>query len=1044
MSQEPPWSIKGIKSGNRETAKEQAFRRGITIGEWINGLIETAGTGEISNNNHGQNYAMAAVPNDMRPYPGPKRFAEPNVFGENETSRLARAMEALNRKLDNAVGFTAPANSDLGFGDAQTFRDSIERAEKATERAISSIIERLENSDRNNNQNFNRISSTLQDVKQAQDTIHERVRRLEQDDPSNKSINALRALENQLQKLAHQIIANEERTDKIAKDIRDISIEKSSRLDPEEVEKILNGQINNYKTEVSRKIDEIGERISSVEEIATVSIEQTDKGITLLSDRVRDAELSTAKATENVKEALIDLSARISQIESNAPNSVKQAIDSRFSSISHKFDEIDAKFHALQEDLLARLNASENDTLTAIEKIGDQMVRTGKSFEDRIKTFEELNESAKDHSLSTRIELGRISHAIDSRLSALENRDSDVAKKSGDQITRLAEQITNRLEDVEAKTANFMAQLTKENRALIDSLNQTKSNLSSEIHSKFDEFNHKMDQKLDERFITFSKAGDSKINHSLDDIINRLESIEAKGVGFTGETMYPPKGFGSNDSFADLQPFTTNEIEFDNSKSEIGSEEEAFKSVFGENEHQTSPIFDDSADSVFDITGAESRDDNLLNQWSNTSQPEKATSYLDNARRAAIEAANSSLNAKKNAKPKKAKPEAAPKVEALEPVFDEQIGNVPKKRANKPMLSPLGMVAAGALVIATATTGAMYVSGNKKQPNQNELPNALKDSAPPAAPAPVANPNEQIPPEAMGAAPVIPGEAAHIPAPSNGNQAAATAATPAVNPVQNGEKRHLEGSSQAIATPPAQKVAPPAAPAPKPQANAEGFKKLIPVNPFKAPQIAKPVTPPPEPVRVASATPPPIAKPAPPVSAGASLYDQALAKQKLGDNNSAIALFTKAADTGEVKAINRLAKMYEKGDGVTKNMNEARKWTEKAAQLGSKQAQHNLGVYYAEGEGATQDFKKAAENFAKAAKKGVTDSQFNLGAMSEQGLGVEKSKSDAYYWYALAAKSGDADALKKTKEISTSLNPQEKSILDKKIETFKPEAGTPD
>ena len=113
-----------------------------------------------------------------------------------------------------------------------------------------------------------------------------------------------------------------------------------------------------------------------------------------------------------------------------------------------------------------------------------------------------------------------------------------------------------------------------------------------------------------------------------------------------------------------------------------------------------------------------------------------------------------------------------------------------------------------------------------------------------------------------------------------------------------------------------------------------------------------------------------------------------MAKQKAGDTSAYAKLLSQAADSGDTRAQNRLAKMYEKGDGVTKNMNEARKWTERAAQAGSRQAQHNLGVYYAEVDGAPQDFGKAAQNFNKAARRGLTDSQFNLGAMHEQGLSL--------------------------------------------------------
>jgi localization factor PodJL len=168
------------------------------------------------------------------------------------------------------------------------------------------------------------------------------------------------------------------------------------------------------------------------------------------------------------------------------------------------------------------------------------------------------------------------------------------------------------------------------------------------------------------------------------------------------------------------------------------------------------------------------------------------------------------------------------------------------------------------------------------------------------------------------------------------------------------------------------------------------------------------------------------------------------AKQQAGDLAGAAALMRAAADTGDARSIQRLAKMYERGEGVARDPAQARALTERAATRGNSQAMHNLGVYYAEGEGAGRDLGKAAENFRRAANRGVTDSQFNLGAMAEQGLGGEKSEREAYYWYSIAGRSGDRDAAAKSRELGARLPAAEKVAEDRRAAQFRPEPSNGD
>lgn len=48
MKSNAPWSVKGIERDARETAKEAAKREGMTVGEWLNQMIYTAGDPEAS------------------------------------------------------------------------------------------------------------------------------------------------------------------------------------------------------------------------------------------------------------------------------------------------------------------------------------------------------------------------------------------------------------------------------------------------------------------------------------------------------------------------------------------------------------------------------------------------------------------------------------------------------------------------------------------------------------------------------------------------------------------------------------------------------------------------------------------------------------------------------------------------------------------------------------------------------------------------------------------------------------------------------------
>ena len=133
--------------------------------------------------------------------------------------------------------------------------------------------------------------------------------------------------------------------------------------------------------------------------------------------------------------------------------------------------------------------------------------------------------------------------------------------------------------------------------------------------------------------------------------------------------------------------------------------------------------------------------------------------------------------------------------------------------------------------------------------------------------------------------------------------------------------------------------------------------------------------------------------------------------------------FEQAATRGLPIAEYRLAALYEKGVGVTRDLPAAMGWYVKAATAGNARAMHNLAVMHAEGSiGGKPDYATAAEWFRKAGQFGVRDSQFNLGILYARGLGVPQDLGQSWLWFSLAAQQGDADAGHKRDDVAAKMD----------------------
>jgi len=106
----------------------------------------------------------------------------------------------------------------------------------------------------------------------------------------------------------------------------------------------------------------------------------------------------------------------------------------------------------------------------------------------------------------------------------------------------------------------------------------------------------------------------------------------------------------------------------------------------------------------------------------------------------------------------------------------------------------------------------------------------------------------------------------------------------------------------------------------------------------------------------------------------------------------------------------RLGVMYDLGQGVPENPQEAVRLFRRAAGEGDPNATASLAVMYANGRGVAADYAQAMRHYRRAADLGSGAGFLGVGMLYHYGLGVARSASEAAAWYLAAHAMRDARA----------------------------------
>jgi len=124
----------------------------------------------------------------------------------------------------------------------------------------------------------------------------------------------------------------------------------------------------------------------------------------------------------------------------------------------------------------------------------------------------------------------------------------------------------------------------------------------------------------------------------------------------------------------------------------------------------------------------------------------------------------------------------------------------------------------------------------------------------------------------------------------------------------------------------------------------------------------------------------------------------------------ALRLYRQAAASGYAPAQNNLGEMYERGFGVSADIDKAAHWYLLAARQGEGHAQHSLGNMLIAGRGVKQDITEGINWLKKSARAGHASACADLARIYAKGQYLQRDNKQAIHWWRQAERLGYPEA----------------------------------
>ena len=1097
-----PWSVKGIDPKARSIARERAQSRGVTLGQYLNTLLLDAdapmGAGGVRDVEIEDLPPRIGGDGDLR-----RMSAEIDVLSERleaSQARSARAVSGLDKSILSLMG-KVEASGKAQLGALERITRAMNEIE-STQGALRSRIDVLE-SNHGSGPTLSALKALESSLGRLAESVQERLGALEvgQNDFRNQVeqkvdefgrgidraiADAVRTagagFSGRVEQIEQQVTGFEHRMDGALSRMSDAAsrfelFETKAERAAHEANRLFERSLETNLDRSRQMSKEVIDRVEGIEE-------KTREGITSLSDAVARITERIARAERKNDTAIQVLEQSVNEIDERMVRATGRSVEQDFAQIQSLFqkrldslaEDLSRPIHAVRADVerrleealrtgnpekidrleqsmrqvqdqirisearqadaveamsaqVERLSRAVDERLRSVEARGDQrsiedvrreMLRLADVIDARLGQTEAASRSASGSVDALRSDIGRLNTSVDDRLQAFEQRNASAIDAVGNQVGIVAERLQKRHDESVQRLTDRISDSAKEPRALdpaeverladrLDERVKESERRSAEALGQIGEQVARVADRLhnqhvesmrtfDERLATSGRSHEARLTEVLADVSRRMDEIGEHAA-------------------ASLTPVHK-------TVSSIARRLESLEDSRGRSGASPAPVVSRDIPAITD-------EFILLEDDTDRRVPPPAPAafaVVDASTKAGIAGvdpppfdknrdAHLFADDPKPAEATDPTAEPARKIEDLletddvvlaatspigngfvaDPILDN-LGSAPgyiekarraarENRHGHPAAARKGigkgpLIASAALAVAVAGGGAMTVIRGKQEAKGNDFAK-LDPSAPIAA---TSNPD--------ATASVL-----------FGDTPAAPQSTPAKSTLR-------EPAASDLFEEPAQ--AGKASPASAPTAAAA---KAAPAAPL---------------ITLADAV-----RQGDPIA----LHDYALELLQTGEKTKAVLLLKDAAGRGLVMAEYRLAKLYEKGEGVPRDIAASRSWTEKAAIGGNVKAMHDLAVFYAEGDAGPQSYAAAVEWFRQASDLGLVDSQYNLAVLYEQGLGLTQDKQEAAYWFEVAGRAGDQDAARRARAMLSDMQPTQAEQIKRRARSFNPKAS---
>jgi len=483
------WSKFSTDQRAREAAREAALAEGITLGEYLNRLLTMVEEPQPGETSYSYTRRTGAPP-------------PPPIH----TPDSAAALDRLTRRIE-----ATEARSTLAIN--------------GIDHTINGLVARLQNSEQTTVAIAGHVEGLIDEMRQTHETLQTKVRRLEQDDRNHHNVEALKALEGALGKLATHVYEEAELT-------QNETVAIKGRIESGFTD--LTDRVEGMESRVDRTLSEAAARVERAVEQAELRAEGTARVLAermnTLESQVQDRLAASGQSEERLSAVEADVSGALNSMESTllriqerlnrAETSTDTALKSLETTFAHLDERIEAVASQVDPELAGRLKQE-------FEARFEDLTRSVRSAVDnaRLEMATEIAQAAasQDERIEERLK-AEVSE-LKARLAEVEARDpADMTATVQEEIGRLGTQVAERIDALAAHVEDRIEESELRSAEAIEQVGEQVTVAAVRLQKRQDEALTALAQDID----GMRQASDARLSDALAGVSERLERMNAQ------------------------------------------------------------------------------------------------------------------------------------------------------------------------------------------------------------------------------------------------------------------------------------------------------------------------------------------------------------------------------------------------------------------------------------------------------------------------------------------------------------------------------------